>query len=67
MTDRDPYVCWVLEMPFDKQGAPFSGLSGRSVRAVVVMEPETFKRMIEDNPSLRQCEFKIGTRDGGDS
>lgn len=56
----EPYTLWSMHAPFDKHGVPVMGNCGRTIRAVVVMEAETMKRLIAEHPSLAAAQFKLG-------
>jgi len=56
-----PFTVWALDAPFDKHGVPRMGNYGVSVRRVVVMESETFKRLIDEHPSLKLAQFQVGS------
>lgn len=57
---NQPYTLWALDAPFDKHGVPRMGTVGQSIRRVVVMDAETFKRLIAEHPELQKAEFRIG-------
>jgi hypothetical protein len=59
----EPYTLWRFDAPFTKQGVPVMGTCGASVGAVVVMRTETLKRMIDEHPTLKVAEFRIGEYD----
>ena len=61
MHKREPYTIWAMPTTFRKSGSPIMGTIGASVRHVVVMEAETFKRLVAENPNLATAEFRVGT------
>ena len=60
---REPYTIWGLDAPINKHGVPVMGNFGSRVRRVVVMTQETFKRLVDENESLKTAQFKVGTYD----
>jgi hypothetical protein len=56
----EPFTIWALDAPFDKYGVPRMGNVGQSIRLVVVMESETFKRLLREHPSLATEQFRLG-------
>ena len=56
------YRFWIETMPFRKNGTPVVGTMGGQIRTVIVMEAETFQRMIREHPSLQAASFE--TPDG---
>lgn len=65
--EREPYTVWSMFAPFRKDGAPVMGSFGQSVRSVVVMEAETFRRLIREHPELQTAVFRVGTVDDASS
>jgi hypothetical protein len=39
------------------------GSFGATVRNVVIMDAETFKRLVAEHPSLATAEFRVGTEE----
>lgn len=60
---REPYTMWSFQWPFDKHGVPVRGNSGRTIRPVVIMEADTFKRMLSEHESLGAAQFRVGTEE----
>lgn len=56
---RKPYRIWPTPIPFNKQGWPVVGNFGKEWRQVVVMDAETFKRLIAEHPSLATAQFEV--------
>ena len=54
-----PYRIWPEHMPFRRNGTPVVGNMGSGYRAVVIMERETFKRLIDEHPSLATAQFEV--------
>lgn len=63
MTPTRPIRIWNMGCPFRKNGTPVMGNMGSSIRSVVVMTAEEFKRLIAENPALNTVQFEIGTFD----
>lgn len=62
---NEPYTAWAATTAFRKDGAPVLGTMGSSVRRVIVMEVETFKRMLREHPEFAAAtQFRIGEMDG---
>ncbi|HET8777959.1 MAG TPA: hypothetical protein VFN76_09900 [Candidatus Limnocylindria bacterium] len=57
---RAPYTMWSMAAPFRKNGTPVVGTMGSSIRSVVIMEAETFKRLVAENHDLETAEFRVG-------
>ncbi len=55
----DPYRVWQLYMPFTKEDFPVRGNFGSKILPVVVIETETFRRMINDHESLKDTKFEL--------
>ena len=51
---------WVLECPFRKDGSPVLGTFGATVRRVVVVEAEEWRRLCELHPALLTQSFRVG-------
>jgi hypothetical protein len=60
----ESYTIWMVTAPFNKHGVPLMGRSGASARRVVVMDGDTFKRLIAEHPSLATAQFRTGELDG---
>jgi hypothetical protein len=58
-----PYTIWALPAAFKKSGFPSMGSFGATVRNVVIMDAETFKRLVAEHPSLATAEFRVGTEE----
>ncbi len=54
------YRVWSIDMPFRKDGAPVAGTMGSTIKRVLVIEAETFKRLIDEHPSLQTARFDVG-------
>lgn len=59
-TAPPPYPIWNLEAPFTKTGFPVVGSFGRTIRPVIIMEVETFQRLVKEHPSPETAQFKVG-------
>lgn len=55
------YTLWSMVCPFRKNGTPVLGTMGSTLRNVIVMESETFKKLVADHPSLATAQFRVGT------
>ena len=58
-----PYTVWSTEAPFRKDGFPVVGTFGATSRSVIIMTRETFKRLVDEHPSLSTAEFRVGTEE----
>lgn len=54
-----PYRIWPESMPFRRNGTPVVGNMGSSVRRVVIMDAETFKRLVSETPALATARFEV--------
>ena len=61
--ERAPYRLWPADMPFRRDGTPVVGNMGSSVRSVVIMETETFQRLVAENPGLATAQFEVAQYD----
>lgn len=60
-----PYRIWSMTTAFNKQDAPIRANIGKSYRHVVVMESETFKRLMREHPEFAaKLTFELGDLDG---
>lgn len=57
-TTAAPYRIWMLPIPFNKHGDPVPGNFGASVRSVVILDADTFRRLVSGHPSLRDAQFQ---------
>lgn len=51
---------WALMAPFRKTGWPVVGTFGATMRPVIIMETETWKRLCAEIPALANTEFEVG-------
>lgn len=58
---KEPYTIWVDVCAFRKDGTPITGNIGSSVRRVVIIESETWNRLVADVPRLGTTNFRVGT------
>ena len=58
---------WVLHCPFKKTGVPVLGTFGATIRPVVVVPLETWKRLCAEIPELAAQQFEVGSYDCGDA
>lgn len=58
-----PYRIWPTPIPFRKDGTPVVGNFGPTIRQVVIIEAETFKRLIAEHPSLTTARFEVAEYD----
>jgi hypothetical protein len=56
---HEAYTIWATLAPFRKNGTPVIGNMGSTVKDVVVMESETFRRLVREHPSLATAEFSV--------
>jgi hypothetical protein len=59
--DQGEYTIWSVFAPFRKDGSPVLGSFGASVKGVILIDVETWKRMCADNPQLAATKFRVGT------
>ena len=59
----ETYCIWPETMPFRKNGTPVVGTMGSGFRSVVIMEAETFKRLMREHPSLATAQFEVAEYD----
>lgn len=52
-TDAKQYRIWQGLCAFRKDGSPVAGTMGSTHRSVVVMHVDTFKRMLDEHPTLK--------------
>ena len=60
MSDK-PLRIWAMACPFRKNGTPVLGTMGTTVRSVIVIEHDTWKRLCEEVPQLQTTQFEVGT------
>lgn len=58
---KKPYRVWSIEAPFRSDGSPVVGTFGKSIRPVVIMESDTFKRLVKEHSSLATAHFEVGS------
>ena len=58
----EPYTIWSTAMPFRKNGTPVVGTIGSEIKPVVIMDAETFKRLVKE-PGLTSVQWRVGTFD----
>jgi hypothetical protein len=56
-----PYTMWVAHCPFRKNGSPVLGNMGSSIKGVVVMTTDEWKRLCADVPQLATTQFNVGS------
>lgn len=61
MSEQAKYRIWALHCPFKKDGFPSVGNFGATVKPVVIMSMETWKRLCADVPQLQTTQFNVGT------
>jgi hypothetical protein len=61
-----PYRMWVATTTFRKDGMPVLGTMGSTHKRVVVIEVETFQRMLREHPTLKADTtiFELADLDG---
>jgi hypothetical protein len=58
----DPLIrIWTLHCPFRKSGSPVVGTMGSSIRTVILIETDMWKRLCEEVPQLQTTQFEVGT------
>ena len=60
MDDRAPYRMWKAWCPFNRNGFPVVGNFGSSGRTVVILDADTFSRLVRENPNLATARFELG-------
>jgi hypothetical protein len=62
-TPAKPITLWSIACPFRKTGSPVVGTMGTSIRDVVVMEADEWKRMLRLIPAdvLEKTQFNVGS------
>lgn len=58
-----PYTIWALDCPLNKRGVPVMGNFGGRWRRVVVIESETWTRLIAEVPGMATAQFRVGSYD----
>lgn len=56
-----PFRIWVADCPFRRNGSPVLGTMGSSVRTIIVIEDETWRRLCAEVPQLAATHFEVGT------
>lgn len=59
-TDLTPYRIWALHCPFRKNGTPVLGTMGSTIQGVIVIQVETWRRMVREIPALAAAPFEVG-------
>jgi hypothetical protein len=61
VADEKPeqYTIWHGFTTFRKNGTPIMGTLGASAKPVVIMESETFQRLVREHPSLATVVFRM--------
>lgn len=49
---HEPYTIWTATVPFRRDGTPVVGNMGSSARRCVILDIETFQRMLREHPTL---------------
>lgn len=56
-----PYTMWVAYCPFRKNGSPVLGNLGSSIKSVVVMTTDEWRRLCANVPQLQTTTFNVGS------
>lgn len=54
-------LIWVTHMPYRKGGSPVIAGFGSTIRAVVIMDLNTWTQLSNEIPELERKQFKVGT------
>lgn len=61
---NEPPTIWMGTTAFRKEGTPVLGNMGRSHGRVVIIDAPTWRRLLEEHPTLKAAHFRVGELDG---